>query len=528
MGLVTGITLPNDGDRIKVENYNDPISKIIAQVNGNLDSTNISSLNGSKIVPGTLPQTALDSTNFTGWATLANTPNTVTCNGNRSYNIVFNGVDLTGILSPGMRTRFTRTSAAPTQCTDLESSSSQYYNKTSPAGMTFTDDATAMAWIKLESYPAAQMIFSRYNGTSGFWFGLEADGRFQFIGFNGGSSNFRGGRSYQSIPLGKWVHVAATLDMSGQTHALYIDGVSVPVEARTGGTNPTALIQAGNFEVGSTNGGATQNFDGKIAQAALFSAVVSASTIRSYISQGLSGSEPQLISAYSFNNSINDLNTSNANNLTPNNSALATNADSPFSVNSFGTAAGDKDYGIITKAVFSTNTTLTVQVPEGNTIPTSGGVSAVAYSVQKAPYGMPISKVRWDLESLLKTNNSISSNANYGNFISGGFALTVNIGSWNIGYDVPTSGTPNNVTVYFSISPTSLVGVAVGSEDVNFTSLGAQSDSTFSARNFVTVRNAVEVAAQSTYVMYTRGATTLASIDGAAAKCRLVAEFALL
>ena len=41
MSLVTGITLPNNGDRIKAENYNDPITKILAQVNGNLDSANI-------------------------------------------------------------------------------------------------------------------------------------------------------------------------------------------------------------------------------------------------------------------------------------------------------------------------------------------------------------------------------------------------------------------------------------------------------------------------------------------------------
>jgi LysM repeat protein len=33
------------------------------------------------------------------------------------------------------------------------------------------------------------------------------------------------------------------------------------------------------------------------------------------------------------------------------------------------------DYGIIMKASFSTNTTLTIQVPEGCTIPTSGGVN---------------------------------------------------------------------------------------------------------------------------------------------------------
>lgn len=53
MSLVTGITLPNNGDRIKVENYNDPITKILAQVNGNLDSANIAA--------GSLPWEAMAS-----------------------------------------------------------------------------------------------------------------------------------------------------------------------------------------------------------------------------------------------------------------------------------------------------------------------------------------------------------------------------------------------------------------------------------------------------------------------------------
>lgn len=53
MALVTGVTLPNNGDRIKAENYNDPITKILAQVNGNLDSTNIAA--------GTLPWSVMSS-----------------------------------------------------------------------------------------------------------------------------------------------------------------------------------------------------------------------------------------------------------------------------------------------------------------------------------------------------------------------------------------------------------------------------------------------------------------------------------
>jgi hypothetical protein len=47
---------------------------------------------------------------------------------------------------------------------------------------------------------------------------------------------------------------------------------------------------------------------------------------------------------------------------------------------------GTTDYGIIRSVA---TTTVTVQTPEGNAIPTSGGVSAMSYSTQDRPYGMP-------------------------------------------------------------------------------------------------------------------------------------------
>jgi hypothetical protein len=108
--------------------------------------------------------------------------------------------------------------------------------------------------------------------------------------------------------------------------------------------------------------------------------------MRTYISQGLSGSETSLISAYSFDNSINDLNTTNANNLTANNSAVATNADSPFAN---AVSAGLQEYAEIQSVSFSTNTTVNVRVPDVSMIPTSGGISNVYYAVGANPYGLP-------------------------------------------------------------------------------------------------------------------------------------------
>lgn len=331
-----------------------------------------------------------------GWASLGFTPDTVTYNGNRSYDLVFNSTDLTDTVSPGMRLRTTRTVTAPTQCTDLESSSSQYWSRASGSltGITFTDDFVVSAWVKLESY-ADMSLVSRYNGASGWTLDILSTGQVRLRGRNASSANFSDVLSYQSLPLNKWVHVAVQLDMSAftatdTTSYIMIDGVNVPSAVSRSGTNPTALVQAGNLEIGASNGG-TLPFDGKIAQVAIYSAKVTQANIRATIGQTLSGSETSLIGAWTFNGNGNDSD-SNGNNLTAQGSATATNADSPFSLGAdlvSGYTDGTTDFAIVTKTAFSTNTTLTVQVPEGCTIPTSGGVSAVAYSTQKSPYGFP-------------------------------------------------------------------------------------------------------------------------------------------
>lgn len=372
--------------------------------------------------------------NYDAWVSGLTAPTTVTALGNRSYSVVINSTDYTDRLSAGMRLKTTRTVAAPTQCTSLNGTT-QYYSKSSPAGMTFTDDFVVSAWVKLSSY-AAGTIASRYNGTSGWVLQVESTGQITIGGYNASSSNVSYGRSYQSLPLNKWVHVAAQLDMSAftaTTTTTYVmfDGVDVPTSVARAGTNPTALVQAGNLEIGTQNAGSF--FPGKIAQVAIYNAKVTQANVLATISQGLSGSETSLISAYSFNNSINDLN-ANANNLTAQGSAVATNADSPFGGQADGTISSTLDYAIITKTAFSTNTTLTVQVPEGCTIPTTGGVSAVSYSTQKAPYGLPIQREKWTLYMILKA--SISLSATSGIWSSGSTQITAPIGEWYATYNL--------------------------------------------------------------------------------------------
>jgi hypothetical protein len=451
-------------------------------------------------------------------------PNTVTYNGNRSYDLVFNSVDLTSSVSNGMRLKCTRTVTAPTQCADLESGSSQYFSKTSPAGMTFTDDFTCMGWVKLESYGATGGIIARRNAdTEGWCFEILSDGRVQ-IGALRIAGNNAFNTSYQSIPLNKWVHVAASYDLSGVSGLIYIDGVLVPSANTVTGTI-TALVQGTTaLVVGASKSAGTSPFDGKIAQAAVFSSVLSAATIRSYMSQTLSGAESTNVSAFSLNGVLTDLN-ANANTLTANGGALATNADSPFGIQADGTTAGTTEYAIITKTAFSTNTTITVQVPEGCALPTSGGISAVSYSTQKVPYGFPADRGKWRLWTLQRTQVTTTSNATFGSYSSGGFALTVPIGAWDVGYNFVAYSTTIEIT--FNLSPTSIVGVAAGSEDINFSTRTASTGAGNTLARFFLYRPQ-NVTSQSTYVIYTHGASVNGGIDGDNNLAEIFAEFSLL
>lgn len=351
------------------------------------------SLNDDGTLKTSAVQSALNiTTTNPDWTPLATSPSVVTYEGNHLYTLTIPGVDYTDRVNPFTRLRITRSVPATTQSTSLNGTS-QYWVKSGTINkMTFTDDFVVSAWIKLTSYTGSQVIIaSRYNGTSGWKMTVTNTGQISLDGHNGAAGNVSYVLSNQSIPLNKWVHVTAQLDMSAftttpTTSYVMFDGVDVPASVNRLGTNPTSLVQAGNLEIGSAN--ATQFFNGKIAQVAIFNSKVTQATMRTYISQRIAGTETSLASAYSFNGATTDLNTTTPNDLIAGaGSPTATNADSPFGTQASGAISSTVDYGVIQSATFLTNTTLVVQVPDGCTIPTLGSVAAVSYSGAYNPFG---------------------------------------------------------------------------------------------------------------------------------------------
>jgi len=348
--------------------------------------------------------------------------------GNKSFDMTVASQDVTSILSPGMRLRLERDTAAPTQCTDLESGSSQYASKSSPAGITFTTTFTAEAWIKLESYTGAtQMIIGRQNGsTQGFGFRLSATGQVEAIGLRIASNN-KSIQSYQSIPLDKWVHIAACIDMTaGDTSAqkIWIDGVEVPRVYTLTGT-ATALVQGTTeLSLGARVSGVDMYTDAKLADVRVWSAVRSATEIQDNMNQALAGTETNLVAYFPLNGDFND-STANANNLTASGSAVATDLDNPFS---------DTQYVIITNVSYSSpNSTVTVFTGTDHMIPNMT-LTSPFYSSQSVPFGFPRDSGRWEIYQVFQDRANFASPVQNTWYNLGGWRTLVPAGRWNFMY----------------------------------------------------------------------------------------------
>lgn len=338
--------------------------------------------------------------------------------GNKEYEIATSS-DLSAVLSPGMRLKLTRGVTPPTQCLDLESSSSQYAAKSSPTGLAQTDDITVEAWIKHESYGGSnQTIMSRINGTTDGWtFYVNTSGQLVLAGARAADDLIT---SYQSIPLGIWTHVAANIDSSGATGAMYINGILIAT-AFTNNGNSAFNTPTADFRLGAGTGG-TLFYDGEIADARIWSAVRTATQIRDNMNQQLVGNETNLAGYWKLDGNLND-STSNANNLTGSGGAVATTVDNPMNA---------IEYAIIHKV---TSTTLTVFTGTNYNIPNLT-LSTPYYSTQKTPFGFPSSSKRWRVESLFKTSTSQSNPVSGTWYNVGSKQLVIPTGEWEVGYQM--------------------------------------------------------------------------------------------
>lgn len=448
-----------------------------------------------------------------GWTALSTTTLTTATGynkGQKEYDIT-SSADLTGVLSPGMRLKVTRATTPPTQCADLESSSSQYASKTTPAGLTFTDDFTCEAWVKLESYTRGGIVARRNVDTEGWSLVIDSSGRVELACLRIASNNAVA-LSYQSIPLNEWTHIAASYDLSGTTAAIYINGVSVPLLKTVSGTC-TALVQGTTaLVVGAEKSAGTSPFDGKIADVRVWSSIRTATQIRDNMNQQLVGNESNLVAYFKLNGALTD-STSNANDLTGSGGAVATNTDNPMN---------STEYAIITKVTAST---ITVFTGVGYNIPNLT-LSTPYYSTVKTPFGFPSDNLKWEVKTLIRASFSTTSNATYGSFQSGGIQLSVPLGVWNVGWGSNYIYSNIASEVGFNLSSTALTGLTLvqgaSASLLGLALFGAAASAFVSPVNVPQLSQTLSV--QTVYTMYTIGATTGAGLDGSKGLTKLYAQ----
>ena len=365
----------------------------------------------------------------TGWE-VGSLPDvsTVTANGNRSYDVTFaSAVD--SILSEGMRLEFTKTVAGNGYMGGAFNGSSHYFTKTSPSGTlgTVTNNITIEAEYQPTSYQEATIVSrSDAAGNNSIILKMTASGTVTYGVQNGGAGNYRLISTYQSLPLNKKTSIAAS--WTGGTVVIYFDGVSVPVVAAgTAGTAPTTAGTGGDFSIGRKGASASEYAPGYISNVAVFDAVLSAATIKQHASYKLTGSETNCIGAWSLDNTANDQ-SSAGNNLTAT-GGVGFTAQSPHGQLGNGVET-TKAVGLVMSV---DGTDVTVQVPEGCTIPTSGGITSVAYSTQANPYGWVSDKGRWYLTTFhnYSLTQGTPTAGTYYNIDSA--QLSVPVGSWILG-----------------------------------------------------------------------------------------------
>jgi len=414
MGRVTPQQV-NFNDTADSSDINIPINQLAAEINGNLDSSNIkdNSIGASKLAP--------DAFNFAastagGWTPLGYTATFLQNNGNKETVVNYAG-DVTNILSPGMKVAYTRSVAPPTQCMSFTAASSQYATKASPTGITGTSAITLEALIYVNSYSEGGIVSATNATTSGFQFQIKPTGQLQIVAIQS-SGVARNRITSQTIPLKKWVHVAVAVTMSTGVITFFVNGAPVTHSSADAGS-ATAITQGGPLQLGAVN--SSWFLDGLTAETRIWSTARTQAEILANMNNNLTGSESGLVGLWRGAGNFNDL-TANANHLTATNGATATQNANPFNL---------IEYGKITKVgAFSGGVTpVTVFTGTDCNIPNMALTSPL-YSTQAAPYGFPAAKDKWTFTVLNGTQVGQSSPAANTWYNLPAFTIQAPTGQW--------------------------------------------------------------------------------------------------
>lgn len=364
--------------------------------------------------------------------------------GQREQEITVANADVRNVLSEGMKLRFSRAITPPTMCADFESTSSAYASRTGLTGLlsSISDDITVEAWVNLESFGVASPIVNARTGANGFDVLVDTNGSVRIHGvLNAG--NHKLWQTFHNLNLREWYHIAAQMDMSGNTAAIYINGISVALLTSHSGTanNFTNV----NIMQIAANSVSVYYFDGRITDVRIWSTIRTQTQILDNMHQQLTGSETGLIGYWKLAGDFAD-STANANTLTATGGAIATYADTPFR---------PIEYGFVTKVSYTApNSTITLFTGNAHTVPNMA-LTAPYYSTQKAPFGFPIAPSKWRLRCTMRSQISRSYASGTAPYYRLGVPLRIPTGDWRVNFNAEI-GASTSVAAGFDIRATIL------------------------------------------------------------------------
>jgi hypothetical protein len=393
------------------------------------------------ILAGQMVKVLYDGTNFqlvstllpTGdWKTYATVVPTRTTLDDYVQKLTFAGVDLTGIISKGMRVKLAQAAGSNTQSLDLESGSSQYATRADTASLSITGTISIEAWIKLESLPGTgQTIMSKWNQDGSlksyiFYVNTDNSLRFDYSGDSFNESGLASAVCLSAADIGKWVHVAVVCTPSTKAVSIYKNGVLI-TSGTASGAQTTIADNASGFAIGCRDIGGTPDtfFDGKICEARLWNTARTQAQIQGNMFHNLAGNESGLAGYWKLDNAYTDL-TANGNTLTGTGSPVFS-ADVPAKL------TNATKYGIVNDIAFSTDTTIVIDGGTEYGID-DGTISGFSYATVKAPLGFPLDPLKWSIEwndATIYTQASPAAGTWY-NF--GTTRIDLPIGSWRTMY----------------------------------------------------------------------------------------------
>lgn len=300
--------------------------------------------------------------------------------------------DMTAILQPGHKVEVTRISSIASKALQLNGTNTQYLTKTNPTGLNgMTSGLSFSTIVNFSKYTNGANANTIIVSRLGTWLlYMTPTGRLDFYVLKDGS-NTSEFVTYESIPLNRDVQIGFRYDAPSTTATLYIDGHACPASKTNAGTGATSVAVTGDLTIGKWLSTEISPL-GTMGYTSLWNTAINENTYRAAMFRAVAAGETNLVGAWRFDNSYNDI-TTNANHFTPIGSPVF--VDKRF--------FKQKEYGVIGYiGAFSGGVTpVSVYTGRSNSIPMET-LGAMRYSAASSPYGFPTDKNNWTIKQVYR------------------------------------------------------------------------------------------------------------------------------